>query len=110
MVSAFDIDPLLSDMVYLTIVCFTAYHDVRFNPDIDKVTGFRTRTILCYPVLSSTNELLGVIQMVNKKKGDAKELRDKAKKKKSDDTNKGMSCHCYSLICVRLTCISNFLT
>lgn len=66
-----------------------AYHDVRFNPDIDKVTGFRTRTILCYPVLSSTNELLGVIQMVNKRKGDAKELRDMAKKKKSDETNKG---------------------
>jgi hypothetical protein len=53
------------------------------------ITGFRTRTILCYPVLSSTNELIGVIQMVNKRKGDAKELRDRAKKKKSDDTNKG---------------------
>ncbi|KAL7543525.1 hypothetical protein ACHAXR_012815 [Thalassiosira sp. AJA248-18] len=66
-----------------------AYHDARFNADIDKKTGFRTRTILCHPVLSSTNQLLGVIQMVNKKKGDAKELRDNAKKKKSDDTNKG---------------------
>eukprot|EP00804_Cyclotella_cryptica_P024582 CCRYP_020207-RA/>CCRYP_020207-RA protein AED:0.07 eAED:0.07 QI:1156/1/1/1/0.5/0.33/9/384/436 len=66
-----------------------AYHDIRFNPEIDKVTGFRTRTILCYPVLSSSNDLLGVIQMVNKKKGDAKELRDSAKKKKSDDQNKG---------------------
>eukprot|EP00956_Cyclotella_meneghiniana_P002984 scaffold3617_cov24-Cyclotella_meneghiniana.AAC.2 len=40
-------------------------------------------------VISSTNELLGVIQMVNKRKGDAKELRDRAKKKKSDNTNKG---------------------
>ena len=29
--------------------------------------------------------------MVNKKKGDAKELRDRAKKKKSDDHNKGES-------------------
>lgn len=28
--------------------------------------------------------------MVNKKKGDAKELRDNAKKKKSDDQNKGV--------------------
>ena len=66
-----------------------AYNDFRFNPEIDKVTGFRTRTILCHPVLSSSNALLGVIQMVNKKKGDAKELRDDAKKKKSGETNKG---------------------
>ena len=54
-----------------------------------KVTGFRTRTILCHPVLSSSNVVLGVIQMVNKKRGDAKELREKAKKKKSDEKNKG---------------------
>lgn len=45
-----------------------AYHDVRFNSDVDKKTGFRTRTILCHPVLSSANQMLGVIQMVNKKK------------------------------------------
>ncbi|KAL7473127.1 hypothetical protein ACHAXS_013536 [Conticribra weissflogii] len=66
-----------------------AYHDKRFNPEIDRATGFRTRTILCAPVMSSSNSLLGVIQMVNKLKGDAKELRDAAKKKKSDKTNKG---------------------
>lgn len=69
-----------------------AYHDTRFNADIDKKTGFRTRTILCHPVLSSSNQLLGVIQMVNKKKGDegrCKEIIDKAKKKKSDKSNKG---------------------
>jgi len=66
-----------------------AYHDKRFNPEIDRATGFRTRNILCAPVMSSSNSLLGVIQMVNKLKGDAKELRDAAKKKKSDKTNKG---------------------
>lgn len=58
-----------------------AYHDARFNADVDKKTGFRTRTILCHPVLSSTNQLLGVIQMVNKKKSNPKTLQDKAKKK-----------------------------
>ena len=58
-----------------------AYRDQRFNADIDKKTGFRTRTILCHPVLSSSNQLLGVIQMVNKKKTNPKVLRDKAKKK-----------------------------
>jgi hypothetical protein len=58
-----------------------AYHDARFNPDVDKKTGFRTRTILCHPVLSSTNQLLGVIQMVNKKKTKPKKLQDEDKKK-----------------------------
>lgn len=58
-----------------------AYHDARFNADVDKKTGFRTRTILCHPVLSSTNQLLGVIQMVNKKRNNPNILEDKAKKK-----------------------------
>ena len=58
-----------------------AYHDARFNADVDKKTGFRTRTILCHPVLSSTNQLLGVIQMVNKKRNNPNILQDKAKKK-----------------------------
>jgi hypothetical protein len=58
-----------------------AYHDARFNPDVDKKTGFRTRTILCHPVLSSNNQLLGVIQMVNKKKTNPKKLQDEDKKK-----------------------------
>jgi hypothetical protein len=44
-----------------------AYHDARFNTDVDKKTGFKTRTILCHPVLSN-NMVLGVVQMVNKKK------------------------------------------
>ena len=66
-----------------------AYKDHRFNSDIDKKTGFRTRTILCHPVLSDDNKLLGVIQMVNKRKGDARELRDKAKKKRTNNSHKG---------------------
>ena len=66
-----------------------AYKDHRFNSDIDKKTGFRTRTILCHPVLSDDSTLLGVIQMVNKRKGDARELRDKAKKKKTSESHKG---------------------
>ena len=34
-----------------------AYHDARFNTDVDKKTGFKTRTILCHPVLSSNNQV-----------------------------------------------------
>ena len=43
-----------------------AYKDDRFNPDIDKKTGFHTRSILCMPVTEPDGSLLGVCQMVNK--------------------------------------------
>ncbi|GMH74978.1 hypothetical protein TrST_g8495 [Triparma strigata] len=45
-----------------------AYKDERFNPAIDKKTGFRTRSILCMPILNDDGSLLGVCQMVNKYK------------------------------------------
>ena len=66
-----------------------AYHDPRFNSEIDKQTNFRTRSILCAPVLSSTGKLFGVIQMVNKKKGDSKLIQSIAKKKKTDHKHHG---------------------
>lgn len=66
-----------------------AYHDPRFNSEIDKQTNFRTRSILCAPVLSSTGHLFGVIQMVNKKKGDSKIIQSMAKKKKTDNKHHG---------------------
>lgn len=43
-----------------------AYADPRFNSDHDQKSGFRTRAILCAPVLDSKNRLLGVIQSINK--------------------------------------------
>ncbi len=44
-----------------------AYNDDRFNPDVDKKTGYRTRSILCGPVINLQGELLGVVQIINKK-------------------------------------------
>lgn len=51
-----------------------AYNDSRFDPNTDKRTGYRTRSILCMPVwepLSGENErrVLGVIQVLNKNDG-----------------------------------------
>ena len=46
-----------------------AYQDVRFNPEVDKQTGYRTRTILCMPVVNKEGEKLGVVQVLNKKHG-----------------------------------------
>jgi signal transduction histidine kinase len=44
-----------------------AYADPRFNQDFDKQTGFRTRSVLCMPLSGSHQELIGVIQVLNKK-------------------------------------------
>ena len=46
-----------------------AYADERFNPEIDKQTGFRTRNILSCPLIGYDHELTGVLQLLNKKDG-----------------------------------------
>ncbi|MFO5492031.1 MAG: GAF domain-containing protein, partial [Cuspidothrix sp.] len=46
-----------------------AYTDPRFDPSIDKKTGYVTRNILCLPVFNSANELIGVTQLINKQQG-----------------------------------------
>lgn len=47
-----------------------AYQDSRFNPEVDKKSGYKTRSILCAPVLDKTNEIIGVIQTLNKNNGE----------------------------------------
>jgi len=44
-----------------------AYADLRFNPAIDKQTGFFTRSILCVPVINKAGKIIGVTQMLNKR-------------------------------------------
>ena len=46
-----------------------AYSDTRFNQDIDKETGYKTKTILCMPIWNMKHEILGVFQVLNKKNG-----------------------------------------
>ena len=46
-----------------------AYMDSRFNKEIDIKSNYRTRTILCIPVKNSTNEIIGTLQVINKKEG-----------------------------------------
>jgi len=46
-----------------------AYEDARFSPETDRETDFRTRSILCAPLLAHGGKLLGVIQVLNKKGG-----------------------------------------
>jgi signal transduction histidine kinase len=42
--------------------------DSRFNPDVDDHSGFRTRSILCVPMIYR-GQLRGVIQVLNKRNG-----------------------------------------
>ncbi|PPR63675.1 MAG: Adenylate cyclase 1 [Alphaproteobacteria bacterium MarineAlpha4_Bin2] len=45
------------------------YDDERFNSKIDEQTGFVTKNIICAPVRTVRNDIIGVIQILNKKKG-----------------------------------------
>ena len=46
-----------------------AYADPRFNPEVDRRTGYKTRTILCMPLKNERNEIVGVMQVLNKRGG-----------------------------------------
>ncbi len=43
-----------------------AYQDERFNPEVDRETGFVTRNILCCPMLNNQRKCIGVIEVLNK--------------------------------------------
>jgi HD-GYP domain-containing protein (c-di-GMP phosphodiesterase class II) len=43
-----------------------AYADPRFNPAVDKGTGFHTRNMLTVPMLSTKEDVVGVLQVLNK--------------------------------------------
>ncbi len=46
-----------------------AYDDPRFNREVDRRTGYRTRSMLCMPVRNPANEIIGVVQVLNKNTG-----------------------------------------
>lgn len=46
-----------------------AYADPRFNQDVDKMTGYRTRSILSLPVTNQSGEVFAVAQLLNRKDG-----------------------------------------
>jgi adenylate cyclase len=52
-----------------TVNIADAYRDPRFNPEVDRRTGYRTHTILCMPVRNEKREIVGVMQVLNKKDG-----------------------------------------
>ena len=52
-----------------TIIIPDAYSDSRFNPDIDKRTGYHTNNMLCMPMKNKDGKIIGVFQLLNKKHG-----------------------------------------
>jgi HD-GYP domain-containing protein (c-di-GMP phosphodiesterase class II) len=46
-----------------------AYNDERFNPEIDKITGFKTKSVLAVPLRNINGEIIGVFEVINKTTG-----------------------------------------
>ena len=44
-----------------------AYQDERFNPEVDKKTGQRTKSMLTMPMRDADRKIVGVVQLINKK-------------------------------------------
>ena len=43
--------------------------DKRFNNEVDQETGYKTKSMICCPVKTVNGDVIGVIQLLNKKKG-----------------------------------------
>ena len=52
-----------------TIIVPDVYADDRWNPDVDRRTGFKTRNILSVPLKDYEGGLVGVLQVINKRRG-----------------------------------------
>jgi HD-GYP domain-containing protein (c-di-GMP phosphodiesterase class II) len=48
-----------------------AYSDPRFNPEPDQRTGYRTKSLLTFPMTGQNERVIGVFQVVNKNGGGA---------------------------------------
>jgi putative methionine-R-sulfoxide reductase with GAF domain len=46
-----------------------AYADARFNQEVDRSTGYRTRSILCAPVRDRSGRIVAVLQLLNRLDG-----------------------------------------
>src|SRR5262249_10036597 len=46
-----------------------AYADPRFQPQIDRQTGYRTRSMLALPIRNNLGRIIGVMQVLNKQGG-----------------------------------------
>ncbi len=50
-------------------VIHDVYADSRFNKEVDQETGYKTKNMICCPVKTVDGSTIGVIQVLNKRKG-----------------------------------------
>src|SRR5205085_11296310 len=50
-----------------TVRVADAYADARFNPEMDRRTGFRTHTIMAVPLLDAHGKVFAVAQLLNRR-------------------------------------------
>jgi adenylate cyclase len=55
------------------------YDDPLFNKEIDKKTGYRTRSMLCVPILDPKNHVFAVVQLLNKNGGEPFDAQDETR-------------------------------
>lgn len=58
-------------MMCTLILPYFLLKDRRFNDEIDKLTGYKTKSLLCMPIRNSDGEIIGVAQAINKTPGGA---------------------------------------
>lgn len=46
-----------------------AYKDPRFHSKVDEATGYQTRNILCQPIRNTHGDIIGVVQVLNRRHG-----------------------------------------
>ena len=49
------------------IIIDDVYKDDRFNPDVDKKTGYRTKSMMVIPMFDNDDEIIGAFQVINHK-------------------------------------------
>ncbi|MDD5157563.1 HD domain-containing phosphohydrolase [Sulfurimonas sp.] len=47
------------------IIVDDAYTDERFNPDVDKITGYNTKSMMVIPMFDNNDEIIGAFQVIN---------------------------------------------
>ena len=52
------------------LVVNDTYKDSRFNLDVDRRTGYRTKNILCVPIFNRAEKCIGTLEVLNRKSGD----------------------------------------
>lgn len=50
-----------------TVMLADAYADIRFNPEIDRLSGFRTRSLIAAPLRHVSGRILGAVEVLHRR-------------------------------------------